>query len=158
MKSIVKQRKGFSLIELMVVIAIIGIGASISWESLSNARNQTKVNGACESAAVTINKARSYALAGLAGVNAVRAHCDQDAATGVGLCSVQSSGDGGSSWTDIVGESYAFPANVLMDASLDIVYALPYASPAVVNEKSYTLSAGQSSATLVTSNFKASCR
>ncbi len=152
MKSItLRQQKGFSLVELMIVVAIIGIGVAVSWEGLSSTRNQTKVNGACESVAVMVNKARSYALAGLPSVNMTRINCAS------GTCKIQKSTDGGASWSDISGDAYNLPAGVSL-SDFSIAYTLPYANPSSTSSTDRTLTAGSSSATLVTSDFKASCR
>lgn len=59
-----KKHKGFSLIELLIVIAIIGIMTAISWKTLVEMRDTSNAKNACEEAAGAINQARNYALSG----------------------------------------------------------------------------------------------
>ena len=59
-----RDRKAFTLIEVMAVIAIIGILAIVSWSSLGSSKRNVQVDSACNQAAAMINKARGYALSG----------------------------------------------------------------------------------------------
>lgn len=63
------------MIELLIVITIIGIAATITWSSLAHSRNVKKVSNACESALVLANKTRAYALAGQIGIKKVSLDC-----------------------------------------------------------------------------------
>lgn len=53
-----------TLVELIMVIAIIGILAAVSWESLGGAKQTSHYDNACQITAAMINKTRNYALTG----------------------------------------------------------------------------------------------
>lgn len=59
-----KNKKGFSFIELMVVIAIIGIMTAVTTVSLGNTRTKKEVEVAAREVAAAIREAQNYALAG----------------------------------------------------------------------------------------------
>ena len=63
------------MIELLIVVAIIGIAATITWSNLAQSRNVKKVSNACDSVLALANKTRAYALAGQVGVNGVSLDC-----------------------------------------------------------------------------------
>ena len=50
--------------EMIIVIAIIGLIASVSWRSLSEGKKRNEVGNVCKVVASMINKTRSYALTG----------------------------------------------------------------------------------------------
>ncbi|NTU67184.1 MAG: hypothetical protein HGB08_04675 [Candidatus Moranbacteria bacterium] len=56
--------KGFTLLELTVVIAASMILLALSWESLSKSRQDANESAACNELASYINKTRTYALTG----------------------------------------------------------------------------------------------
>jgi prepilin-type N-terminal cleavage/methylation domain-containing protein len=58
------SRKGMSFVELIAVIAIIGIGSSIAIVSLTPARTQAKLKAAQTELAANIKLVQSYALQG----------------------------------------------------------------------------------------------
>lgn len=59
-----QNRKGFTLIEILAIIAITGILASIMIVSLSPAKSNAKLRAAQREVAATIRTAQSYALQG----------------------------------------------------------------------------------------------
>jgi prepilin-type N-terminal cleavage/methylation domain-containing protein len=59
-----KNKKGMTLIEVVVVIAIIGIMAAVSIVSLSKTRNQASVEGEAEKLISVIREAQNYAING----------------------------------------------------------------------------------------------
>lgn len=60
----IKNYKGVTFMELMIVIAIVSIFASMSWANYNNAKQQAEVDGVCSDLAATINQTRSLALTG----------------------------------------------------------------------------------------------
>lgn len=58
------KKKGFTIFELTIVLAIMGIGASIMLVSLSPGKLQAKLRAAQNEVASTIKQAQSYALQG----------------------------------------------------------------------------------------------
>ncbi len=60
----VASKKGFTLIELIVVLAVVAIVTTISWSALSGMKNRANVNNACGQVSAMINKTRNYALSG----------------------------------------------------------------------------------------------
>jgi len=63
-KKLFANNKGITLIELVIVMAVIGIITAISWETLGGTKDASKVENACNSLASVINKTRSHALTG----------------------------------------------------------------------------------------------
>jgi len=58
--------KGFTLLELTVVIAASMIILALSWDSLAKSRQDANESAACNELASYINKTRTYALTGKA--------------------------------------------------------------------------------------------
>lgn len=56
--------KGFTLLELTIVIAASMIIMALSWDSLANSRKDAAESAACNELASYINKTRTYALTG----------------------------------------------------------------------------------------------
>lgn len=151
---------GFTLIEVMVVIAIIGIAATISWDSLGTTRKKTLVENTCEGVAAMHNKARGYALAGIPNVDKIRVSCATSS------CVMQSHAVGApaTTWGDIdapytfAGASFVSSASSATPPITE--YAIPYAASGS-GDTSYTLSVTGDAAitkTITISNFKASCQ
>lgn len=59
-----KKYSGITLLELIIVMAIISIFAAMSWRSFVNARTNAEVEGACSTIAGLINETRNMALTG----------------------------------------------------------------------------------------------
>jgi prepilin-type N-terminal cleavage/methylation domain-containing protein len=147
-----KQRRGFSVIELLVVVFIVSVLATLSWESLANARKKTQVGNACESVAVLANKARSYALSGIKDADRVRVHCVAN------TCQIQNFNVISLSWINMIGDTYPLQAAKIDD--FDIFYTIPYAigSGNDVSRVITLISDASITKTLTTSNFKATCQ
>ena len=64
-----QKTKAFTLVELIIVIAIIAIISAVSWSVLGGAKKTAAVNDACNQVAAMINKTRNYALSGKNGAN-----------------------------------------------------------------------------------------
>ncbi len=59
-----RKKQGLTLIELIIVVAIITIVSAVSWSILGGAKKTAAVNDACNQVAAMINKTRNYALSG----------------------------------------------------------------------------------------------
>jgi len=72
---LIVDNKGFSFVEIMIVIAIIGIMTSITLVSLMPSKNAESLNAAAREVASAIKLAQSYALQGkvvqISGINTV---------------------------------------------------------------------------------------
>ena len=98
-------QKGFTLIELMVVVAIIGVLSAVSLPALTSAQNQAK-STAAKQEAVNAAKTCTIALIGgdateIAAAN-VAPITDGDITTGGATCAVSESfafTGGGDTWT-----------------------------------------------------------
>jgi len=64
MLNIFKKYRGFSFIELLTVIAIIGIMSAVAFVSLSSSKSSAKLSAAQREVAGAIKLAQSYALQG----------------------------------------------------------------------------------------------
>lgn len=62
---------GFTLVEVLLVVAIIGIIASVSWVTLVGAKKNSDVLNSCEQVASMINKTRNYVLSGRVAISTV---------------------------------------------------------------------------------------
>ncbi|MFZ2226853.1 MAG: type II secretion system protein [Candidatus Moraniibacteriota bacterium] len=58
--------KAFTLIEVMLVVAIIAIISSVSWLTLNKSKKNVDVSNACTQVAAYINKTRNYVISGRA--------------------------------------------------------------------------------------------
>jgi len=56
--------KGFTLIEVLIVTAIIGIISGVSWATLGTAKKGVDASSACTQVAAYFNKGRNYAVSG----------------------------------------------------------------------------------------------
>jgi len=59
-----KKYKAFTLLELIIIMAIVGIFAAMSWRSFVKTRTHAEVEAVCSEIAAAINQTRSYALTG----------------------------------------------------------------------------------------------
>lgn len=158
MKAWLKQKKGFSFIELIVVIAIVAIGAALSWSTLVTSRKRTQVNNACESVATMVNNARAYALAGLPGITHLQARCDGGA---INSCRIIKLSSGATpQWTVVSGGTLSKDSDLLRGVNIvDFVrqYPIPYAATSAVNQN-VTIGTAPITRTLTIDPFKAVCR
>lgn len=118
-----KQYRGFTLIELFIVMAIIVTLATLSWTALADSKKKTVVSNACESVTSMVNKARSYALVGVVGANSVRINCS---ATN---CRIQKFTVSTNSWSLVNGE-VIYPLVGSSITPFIVQYPIPYASTA----------------------------
>ncbi len=59
-----KKIKAFTLIEILIVVAILAVLSAVSWLNLNNSKKSADVGNACSQVAAYINKARNYAVSG----------------------------------------------------------------------------------------------
>jgi len=59
-----KNKKGFSLVEITIIVGIIAIMSFLSWRVLTSQKDVTQVEDAANVVASAINKTRAYALTG----------------------------------------------------------------------------------------------
>lgn len=59
-----KKIKAFSLIEILAVVAIVGIITAASWGLLGKGKKASDIHNACTQVAGIINKARNYTISG----------------------------------------------------------------------------------------------
>ena len=64
MKKNSQKQKGFTLIELMIIVAMIGIMTTVGFVSLKSGQNQAKLKATQAEIATMIKLAQSYALQG----------------------------------------------------------------------------------------------
>ena len=57
------ERKGFTLVELLVVIGIVGILLTVSYPSLTKLRKTTLIEGECQAIVAGLRRAEVQALA-----------------------------------------------------------------------------------------------
>jgi type II secretory pathway pseudopilin PulG len=62
--AVVSGNQGFTVLELIVIIAVVAIITGMSWSALSGMKNRASVNNACGQVSAMINKTRNYALSG----------------------------------------------------------------------------------------------
>lgn len=74
-----RKQKGVTLVEVMVVIAVIGIGTSIMLASMGNAKEQKRVETAAREVAAMFREAQSNALSG-------KMYFDSTSGTEVSVC------------------------------------------------------------------------
>lgn len=65
-KYYLRSKKGFTLVEVIIVVAIIGILSSVSLYSLTSSRNNKDLRTAQREISSSVSLARSYALQGIA--------------------------------------------------------------------------------------------
>lgn len=164
-----KQKKGFSLIELLIVVAIIGIAASLSWKTLSDSKKRTQVANACETVAALSNKARAYALSGINDANRVRVRCVSNECR-IQRCYESAGGNScnnnttaawdANGWSNTSDASPSLQGVAIGDFS--VRFAIPYASggsgvsradPVITSSSDHSITK-----TLNNSAFKASCQ
>lgn len=110
-----KKRKAFSLIEVLIVIAIVGIIATVSFVSLGATKKGADAKSACTQVASYINKARNYTLSGRNSI--VTVHVLGTAITIIG------SGNG-----TAVNETYALRSLVNCTPEYNATYTAPSGS------------------------------
>jgi prepilin-type N-terminal cleavage/methylation domain-containing protein len=123
MRIVTQKYKGFSLVELLVVIAVIGIGASLSWQNVAKSRQKVTADNACQSIASLVNKTRGYALSGIANTDSVSMTCSGTS------CKINSPGE-----VSLVLQGVSFP-------SFMVSYPIPYASSLTSGAGNYTITA-----------------
>jgi prepilin-type N-terminal cleavage/methylation domain-containing protein len=162
MKITFGQYRGFTLIELMIVIGIIGILAGVSLKLVSDTRKKTQVNNACESVVALANKARGYALSGINNTDSIRLRCDKSAAT----CVIERHAVGSpvANYSTVAGESaLTLPQgaqfSAAMPATFGVTYSLPYGGGSGTVNGTINLNGGGSpTRDFSITNFGASCQ
>lgn len=151
-----KYKQGFTLLELLIVMAIVSTVASLSWETLVKVRNQSQVNNACESVATMVNKARSYALSGINDTSEIKFECSKN----LRVCDIRRRKDAGSGWSLVSGESQYPVESGVTTTDFTVIYSLPYASNAIITHTATIASESDPSISknISIDSFKAVCQ
>lgn len=159
MKITFRQRKAFTLIELMIVIGIIAILAGLSLKSVLDTRKKTQVGNACESVVALANKARGYALSGIHNSDKVRLHCSGGASSS---CIIQrhNVSDSPTVFVPVTGEkTLNLTQDAQINASFDMEHTIPYGGASGSVSGSINLNGAASPIKSFTiTNFSASCQ
>ena len=107
--------------ELMVVIAIVGILSAVSWGILAGARKSSDAKNACEQVASMINKTRNYALSGKTFKNGAVVVVPTVFTATVSGQTVTITND-----KSVSPETFSIPNSVTCGASLSFAFSAPY--------------------------------
>jgi prepilin-type N-terminal cleavage/methylation domain-containing protein len=136
--------KAFTLIELLIVIAIIGIMAALSWTALNSSKNNVQLENACGDVVSAINKARNYALTGAV-------------PSGTHFVSI-SSGDGSSYAISTESTSYTLPGGVTFSSGWTCNFTVPSGAPFSCPTSIGLSSSGVSKTINISSAYEFSCQ
>jgi prepilin-type N-terminal cleavage/methylation domain-containing protein len=142
------MKKGFSLTELLVIIAIIGIMISVSLVSLVESKNRKDVEMAAREVAAVAREAQNYALTGK-GAKQGNSVCDGYRFTWfLGTPTYRFSGIGGAQCTQPYTANYTLKSNTSFSTGGYFDISLPHAeltlsvnpTPIKVNKGNHTFS------------------
>lgn len=118
----IKNKKGMTLIEVVVLIAIIGIISAISIVSLTTSKRTSELDVAAEEVSAVLREAQNYALTG----KDISASCGNyvvDFTNGTGNYRLHNGGG-----SCLLNRLYTLKNGVIVSGSTDTIFIAPHAS------------------------------